>query len=195
MKMTRTGRSNVAKVAKPDPPIWVNNCFWIWADVDARLRRRKRRRKGANKQATPADTAYAKSFTGAMWPLVLEKAWVKHCGGDSYIDICAGRFGHCNPGYVAEVLTQKYVSTLMRAISESGEYDEHSEIVEAARQAGRMKWPITMGSIDSTPENEALFTRFTEERNIKLSTNHTYEIEVRAVPAVQYICRAVSAAL
>jgi hypothetical protein len=108
LEMPRTGRSGKTSKAKKLPTIRVNNFFWVWADDAPKKKKRKK-----SKASGPSDAAYVKSFTGALWPLVLEKAWVKHCGGTNYADMNAGKFGMCNPGYVAQRLTEKFSNTLM----------------------------------------------------------------------------------
>jgi hypothetical protein len=174
LKMARQGRSGRTSKAKKLPTIRVNNFFWIFADDNEPVKKKQKKAAGAKRQAIATDTrespAYIKSKTDALWPLVLEKAWVAHCQGESYADICAGLWGNCNPGYVAQTLTHKYSGTMMFNIGDySGKYDKNHELVVACRKAGNKGRPITMGTIDSTAKNKAVFEKMRQEENIKVS--------------------------
>jgi hypothetical protein len=128
--------------------------------------------------APPANALYMRSSTKALWPLLIEKAWISLLGGAGYGDICP------EEGVGFEVAAAKNIKPHSGCVIKcfTGiDYDMHvfedrsdSQIWDDVSQACRNGMPCFVGT--KGPNALKLYEQLERERFLKLFANHCYTI-------------------
>eukprot|EP00939_MAST-03C_sp_MAST-3C-sp1_P000240 g240.t1 len=125
---------------------------------------------------------YMQSPTHALWPLLLEKAWIKFLGGISYDDICDDAKGKksggskrlrgfpLHAGFVVQSLTG-----IMYDMYQLEQRTDH-EIFSDMSRVFESRTPCFVGTFKSTSKTRAMYKKLQQTERIKIFSNHNYAV-------------------